>query len=212
MKALKSKLLLLCIILCASSIKAQYHKSSRKNKAYSLDKIPVLTISQKRNDLIDYNNVNLDLLNSLVIEKAAHVRDSLNKSKAFYDETLSKVTKFQNDYLSTYDIMSHGNTLKIKNKSLNSLGDRLDFFNPKRKYISYMEILVCLPYMPYRTNLTYDYVSSSMIEAYMSSPGHRYALITDGDSETPLKISINFKTSLSPKSKKLYNTGVILVE
>ena len=169
-------------------------------------------ISQKRNDTIDYNNVNLDLLNSLVIEKAAHVRDSLNKSKAFYDETLSKVTKFQNDYLSTYDIMSHGNTLKIKNKSLNSLGDRLDFFNPKRKYISYMEILVCLPYMPYRTNLTYDYVSSRMIEAYMSSPGHRYALITDGSSKNPLKISINFKTSLSPKSKKLYNTGVILVE
>ena len=54
--------------------------------------------------------------------------------------------------------------------------------------------------------------SSRMINAYMSSPGHRYALITDGDSETPLKISINFKTSLSPKSKKLYNTGVVLVE
>lgn len=168
--------------------------------------------SQTKNDLIDYNNVNLDLLNSLVIEKAAYVRDSLNKSKAFYDETLSKVTKFQNDYLSTYDIMSHGNTLKIKNKSLNSLGDRLDFFNPKRKYITYMEILVCLPYMPYRTNLTYDYVSSRMINAYMSSPGHRTALIIDGSSKNPLKISINFKTSLSPKSKKLYNTGVILVE
>ena len=168
--------------------------------------------SQTKNDVIDYNNINIELLNSLVIKKAAYVRDSLNKTKAFYDETLSKVTKFQNDYLSTYDIMSHGNTLKIKNKSLNSLGDRLDFFNPKRKYISYMEILVCLPYMPYRTNLTYDYVSSRMINAYMSSPGHRYALITDGDSETPLKISINFKTSLSPKSKKLYNTGVILVE
>jgi hypothetical protein len=51
-------------------------------------------ISQKRNDLIDYNNVNLDLLNSLVIEKAAHVRDSLNKSKAFVAASIIGVKNF----------------------------------------------------------------------------------------------------------------------
>ena len=51
MKSLKSILLVLCIIFCTSSIKAQYYKQSRKNKAlllsnaYSLDKIPVLTNS-----------------------------------------------------------------------------------------------------------------------------------------------------------------------
>ena len=51
MKSLKSILLLLCIIFCTNSIKAQYYKQSRKNKAlqlsnsYSLDKIPVLTNS-----------------------------------------------------------------------------------------------------------------------------------------------------------------------
>ena len=168
--------------------------------------------SQTKNDVIDYNNINIELLNNLVIEKAAHVRDSLNCSKSFYDETLSKVTKFQNDYISTYDILTHDNTLKIKSKRLDSIGNRLEFFNPKRKYIVCFEISLCVPYMPYRTNVTYEYVSSRMIEAYMSSPGHRYALITDGSSKTPLKISINFKTSLSPKSKKLYNTGVVLVE
>ena len=169
-------------------------------------------ISQTKSDLIDYNNINIELLNSLVIKKAAYVRDSLNKTKAFYDETLSKVTKFQNDYISTYDILTHDNTLKIKSKRLDSIGNRLEFFNPKRKYIVCFEISLCVPYMPYRTNVTYEYVSSRMIEAYMSSPGHRIALIIDGSSKNPLKISINFKTSLSPKSKKLYNTGVILVE
>ncbi len=168
--------------------------------------------SQTKNDVIDYNNINIELLNSLVIKKAAYVRDSLNKTKAFYDETLSKVTKFQNDYISTYDILTHDNTLKIKSKRLDSIGNRLEFFNPKKKYIVCFEISLCVPYMPYRTNVTYEYVSSRMIEAYMSSPGHRTALIIDGDSETPLKIKINFKTSLSPKSKKLYNTGVVLVE
>ena len=166
--------------------------------------------SQKRNDLIDYNNINLELLNNLVIEKAAHVRDSLNCSKSFYDETLSKVTKFQNDYISTYDIITHGNTLKIKNKSLNSIKDRINFFVPNKEYVVCFEISMCFPYLEY--DITYEYVSSRMIEAYMSSPGHRTALIIDGSSKNPLKISINFKTSLSPKSKKLYNTGVVLVE
>jgi hypothetical protein len=51
MKSLKSILLVLCIIFCTNSIKAQYYKQSRKNIAlllsnsYSLDKIPVFTNS-----------------------------------------------------------------------------------------------------------------------------------------------------------------------
>ena len=167
-------------------------------------------VSQKRNDLIDYNNINIELLNSLVIEKAAHVRDSLNKSKSFYDKTLFDITKFQNDYMSKYDIITHGNTLKIKNKSLNSIKDRIDFFVPNKEYVVCFEISMCFPYLEY--DITYEYVSSSIINGYMSSPSHRCALIIDGDSETPLKIKIHFKTSLNPKSKKLYNTGIVFVE
>lgn len=63
MKALKSKLLLLCIFFCASSIKAQYYKPTRKNKAllisnaYSLDKIPVLTNSLEFGQIFIYNRL-----------------------------------------------------------------------------------------------------------------------------------------------------------
>ena len=63
MKALKSNLLLLCIILFASSIKAQYYKPSRKNKAllisnaFSLDKIPVLTNSLEFGQMFIYNRL-----------------------------------------------------------------------------------------------------------------------------------------------------------
>ena len=63
MKALKSKLLLLCIFFCASSIKAQYYKPTRKNKAllisnaYSLDKIPVLTNSLEFGKMFIYNRL-----------------------------------------------------------------------------------------------------------------------------------------------------------
>ena len=76
----------------------------------------------------------------MVIEKAAHVRDSLNKSKFFYDKTLFDITKFQNDYMSKYDIITHGNTLKIKNKSLNNIKDRIDFFVPNKEYVVCFEI------------------------------------------------------------------------
>ncbi len=63
MKALKSKLLLLRIIFCVNSIKDQYYKTSRKNKAllisnaYSLDKIPVLTNSLEFGQMFIYNRL-----------------------------------------------------------------------------------------------------------------------------------------------------------
>ena len=76
MKALKSKLLLLSIIICASSIKAQYYKPSRKNKAllisnaYSLDKIPVLTNSLEFGQMFIYNRLlvhgGLNFSNSII--------------------------------------------------------------------------------------------------------------------------------------------------
>jgi hypothetical protein len=112
--------------------------------------------------------------------------------------------------MSKYDIITHGNTLKIKNKSLNNIKDRIDFFVPNKEYVVCFEISMCFPYLEY--DITYEYVSSMIINGYMSSPSHRCALIIDGDSETPLKIKIHFKTSLNPKSKKLYNTGIVFVE
>ena len=76
MKALKSKLLLLCIFFCASSIKAQYYKPSRKNKAllisnaYSLDKTPVLTNSLEFGQMFIYNRLlvhgGLNFSNSII--------------------------------------------------------------------------------------------------------------------------------------------------
>jgi hypothetical protein len=63
MKALKSKLLLLSIIFCANSIKSQYYKPTRKNKAllisnaYSLDKTPVLTNSLEFGKMFIYNRL-----------------------------------------------------------------------------------------------------------------------------------------------------------
>jgi hypothetical protein len=169
-------------------------------------------ISQTKNDVIDYKNINIDLLNRLIIEKVGRIRDSLNLSKPIYDETLLNVTKFQNDYLSNYDVLTHGNSLKLKNKSLNSLIERINFFNPNKKCVACFEISTCFPYMPTRNDMTYEYVSFLMVNAYMSSLFHRAALIIDGDSETSFNVRINFKTSLSSNSKKLYNTGVIFVE
>ena len=76
MKALKSKLLLLCIFFCASSIKAQYYKPSPKNKAllisnaYSLDKTPVLTNSLEFGQMFIYNRLlvhgGLNFSNSII--------------------------------------------------------------------------------------------------------------------------------------------------
>ena len=72
MKSTKSILAVLYIMICATSINAQYYKQSRKNKAllisnaYSLDKIPVLTntleFGQKYNRILLHGGLGLSKL------------------------------------------------------------------------------------------------------------------------------------------------------
>ena len=95
MKALKSKLLLLSIIICASSIKAQYYKPTRKNKAllisnaYSLDKIPVLTNSLEFGKMFIYNRLlvhgGLGFSNSILKNAPRDVEQTNYINKSIYN-------------------------------------------------------------------------------------------------------------------------------
>jgi len=95
MKALKSKLLLLSIIICASSIKAQYYRPTRKNKAllisnaYSLDKIPVLTNSLEFGKMFIYNRLlvhgGLGFSNSILKKAPRDVEQTNYINKPIYN-------------------------------------------------------------------------------------------------------------------------------
>ena len=95
MKALTSKLLLLSIIICASSIKAQYYKPTRKNKAllisnaYSLDKIPVLTNSLEFGKMFIYNRLlvhgGLGFSNSILKNAPRDVEQTNYINKSIYN-------------------------------------------------------------------------------------------------------------------------------
>jgi hypothetical protein len=95
MKALKLKLLLLSILICASSIKAQYYKPTRKNKAllisnaYSLDKIPVLTNSLEFGKMFIYNRLlvhgGLGFSNSILKNAPRDVEQTNYINKSIYN-------------------------------------------------------------------------------------------------------------------------------
>ena len=106
MKPTKSILAVLCIMIYASSINAQYYKPSRKNKAlllsnaYSLDKIPVLTSSLEFGHI--YNRVlvhgGLGVSKSILKNALSEVVQTTNKNNPIYNGILGadfNVVSFQ---------------------------------------------------------------------------------------------------------------------
>lgn len=170
--------------------------------------------SQKETDIVDYKKINIDLLNNLIGESLNKMRDSLSLSKMKYDESLSKVTKFQNDFISGKDVLTHENNTIIKNKTMKELEDRLEFFNPQKKYLTCSEISMYYPINDYSKyyNYTYGELSELIIKSYMNSIGHKLAITIDGSSEFQCDVYFNFKTSLNIKNNKIYNTGVIVLQ
>jgi hypothetical protein len=96
MKSTKSILAVLCIMICAISINAQYYKPSRKNKAillsnaYSMDRITVLSNSLEFGHM--YNHVlvhgGLGVSKSILKNASNEVVQTTNKNNPIYNGIL----------------------------------------------------------------------------------------------------------------------------
>lgn len=96
MKSTKSILAVLCIMICACSMNAQYYKPSRKNKAillsnaYSMDKIPALTNSLEFGHM--YNRVlvhgGLGVSSSILKNASNEVVQTTNKNNPIFNGIL----------------------------------------------------------------------------------------------------------------------------
>lgn len=174
-----------------------------------------ICFSQKKEDIINFKNINLKLLDSLVFENAMKERAKENLPRMLHDEICAKAALYQSEYMSHYNIISHTNYKSFRGVTLNRLGDRFRYFlgtkKPKKNYETRIEILT-----QYKNVSTLDYYgvgektyqnfARSIIEGFMSSPPHKAGLLYDMSEHGDM--AGEYKTFYNPITDCLSVTGL----
>lgn len=176
--------------------------------------INITTIqSQTKNDVLNLNNPNLELLDSLLFKEAMIQRKLHNKRVIEKDYICGLAAKYQSEYMSYYNSFSHENTNEFKGVLLKEHYERFEYFkkktNSKVKYRTFHEILTMMNGLGTTEYIglvskTYENYAQVLIGYFMTSKSHKSALLYDVDSG---KMVCNFKTHYNQKSKSLYVTG-----
>ena len=175
-------------------------------------------VSQKRNDLIDFKKINLKFLDSLIFEEAMKERKKVNLSRMVHDDNCSKTAKYQAEYCSNYNELTHVNNKPYLGHLLKQPNNRFDFYvNKSKSKLEYgvnMEIV-----MQYKkisttnyTNLiskTYEDCAKSIISAFMSSKSHKQAVIFEMDDFG--KMHGEYKSYYDSKTDCLTTTGFFVL-
>lgn len=170
-------------------------------------------LSQTKNDILNLNNPNLELLDSLLFKEAMIQRKLNNKRVIEKDYICGLAAKYQSEYMSYYNSFSHENTNEFKGVLLKEHYERFEFFkkktNSKVKYRTFHEILTMMNGLGTTEYIglvskTYENYAQVLIGYFMTSKSHKSALLYDVDSG---KMVCNFKTHYNQKTKSLYVTG-----
>ena len=171
--------------------------------------------SQTKDDVIDFKNLNTELLNKLIFEECNKVRVENNVNPLVLDKICGYSSKYQSEYMSNFNILTHINTNVFQSHLFERSGDRFEFFykkyNEKRFYVVSEE--VCTEYKKISTTnytgittKTYQNYSQNIVNGFMGSRLHRLVIL-DGDDEHTVYGS--FKVCYNPKTDNLYVAGVI---
>lgn len=162
--------------------------------------------SQKPNDIIDSKNINLKLLTELITKKCNIKRIGFDNEPLNYDKVAYDAAKYQCDYLSDKNFgISHYNSRQHNGVLLQTPNDRVFYFNKKNKDISDFDGEIIN--MVRVTELTYDSLSTLVIQSFMDSEGHRF-IMTQIKSFKNIKCYGVFAVTYNYITKMLYVTGV----
>lgn len=183
-----------------------------------------LLLSQTKDDVIDFKNINLKLLDSLIFEEAMKERKKEKLNRMFHDEICGEAALYQSEYMSHYNVISHTNDKEFRNVSLRKLGDRFSYFlknkKTKRIYENKIEILTQFKNInslnsrgiTYHDiiNKTYQNYAEVIIKNFMSSPPHKFGILYDlseyGD------MCGEFRTFYNDKTDCLSITGFFVLD
>lgn len=174
----------------------------------------IVGFSQTKNDIIDFKNINLTLLDSLIFEEAMKEREKINVSRVIHDDICANAAKYQSEYCSYYDTISHFNNRKYKGVFLEKPGQRFDYFlsknKSKSKYNVRIEIIIQFNKVSLNdysciTTGTYQDYAETIVRQYMSSKTHKEGLLFARDKYG--KVHGEYKTEYNSKTDCLTNTG-----
>lgn len=182
----------------------------------------LLFFSQTRNDVVNINNPNLKLLDSLLFEEAMKQR-KLNNAKPIKKDIICELSaEYQSEYMAEYNVFDHFNTQKFKGVFLEGVSDRVNHFikarKTKVKYLTRYEIITMVEDIYTNNykglkNRTYQELSEVLINAYMVSTLHRITLLLDykkGEFNDKYEMRCDFKAKRNPKNNSIFVTGVYL--
>ena len=173
--------------------------------------------TQTESDIIDFDNINLNLIDSLIFEEACKQRDIYKSVPLRKDKLCGLAAKYQSDYMSFYNTAGHTNDKKFQGVLLKKCGDRVRYFekkiNSNKKIKTYMEIMINMPGIKSRNYIgfekkDYQTLSKAIIVYFMDSPHHKMALLYTTNLSY-VEIHGNFKTSYNKENDSFYITGVL---
>jgi len=176
----------------------------------------VIGLSQTKNDVVNFKKINTKLLDSLVFEEVMKERSKLNIDRIVHDNICGKAAKYQSEYSSYYDTISHVNNKRYKGNILVNPKDRFEFFLKQSKnklnYDSNIEVITQFKKVSSRNYSciktgTYQEYAKIIVRNYMSSRPHRYAILYSNENFGT--VHGEFKTEYNSETDCLTNTGFI---
>ena len=170
--------------------------------------------SQTRQDKLNLDNINYELLDSLIYEECLKQR-KLNGLESFdRDYTCGLAATYQSNYMSFYNTFDHKNDNNFKGALLKKSNERFKFFykkvKPKYEEFVTFEIISLIPNLDkkYTYPLTYEDYAEFIIGRFLESTTHSYVVLLEEKNEN---LKGNFKSVYNKTTKKMYVTGLFAV-
>lgn len=162
-------------------------------------------VSQTKKDEFDVNHIDYKLLNNTFIEKVNQVRDCLKISKFSLDTKYGNMSRYQVNYMSEFDILTHTDEKKFQGVILKELLDRLNYFYKDLNPEFSMEICAKTNVQK-NSSLTYESIVNEIVNSYLESPGHRMAIL---NTSNYYGVYINSSFRINSSKNTLYHSAFI---
>ncbi len=134
------------------------------------------------NQLIDWNNLNIQLLEAAVFQCTNEQRVKYSKPVFKYAEDLNNAATYHSGAMVKYNFFSHTNQFE---KKMKAFYQRMKFFGA-----SFNGCAENIAYSEYDAGYTYLEVALSLVELWMNSEGHRVNILNTSYKELGCGISI----------------------
>jgi uncharacterized protein YkwD len=176
--------------------------------------ITIIGYSQTKNDVVDFKNLNIELLNKTIFDECNKVRQENGLKPLVSDKICSYSANYQSEYMAYFSILTHRNTNVFKSQLLLNVGERFKFFNSKLNQKRFNESVfeICTVYEMVTTvnyigitTKTYQNYAEEIIKGFLNSKYHKIVMLVDyGDI-----IYGSFNICYNQNTDNIYTTGVI---